>query len=557
MLLTVAQGYLFGILIEKNGERLAKRFLAFSIAISLGILCCCKYADFFVENFNAVTGLSVPLLKITSPIGVSFYTFQILSYTVDVYRQEAPAQHSFINLAAYIAMFPQLIAGPIVWYSTVSGQLEDREHSISKAALGIRRFTIGLGKIFGFDFPENFNYPFIAKSATDFWRRWHISLGTCFRDYVYLPLGGNRVSKQRRIRNLLAVWFLTGLWHGAAWNFIAWGLLFGILVVAEKSLLLKKLDLHPVLSHIYMLFILLIGFVLFDAGNLPEAFATIASMFGATDIPFFSAEALYYLKSYGLILLTSVVGSTPLPSIAVNKLRATDTCEKVLNVIKPVFLLGLLCVAPDILWMNLSTRSYISDSDSNNFKTERNVSMSNRKREFFTVLSSALFLFGLSLWCLLKPAESVSLSERRTLAQMPELKVETLLNSKYMTDFEDYSLDYFPLRNRFRSLKAMNSLYLFGQKDINGIYLADGYASRLEYPMNPDSLDNAAKKFELIYNQYLAPAQSRVYSSIIPDKIFFWRRKTVIPLWTTANLRPVLKSVCRSWNISISRIVWN
>ena len=263
---------MFGILTEKfRGKRLSKLFLALSAVMSLALLGYCKYADFFIENFNALTGLSLPLLKIALPIGISFYTFQILSYVVDVYRGDVAAQKNFINLAAYISMFPQLIAGPIVRYADIEKQLTERTHSIEKVSVGIKRFVIGLskkilianilgelvssfkasdeksllfywlyaaaytlhvyfdfsgysdmaiglGKIFGFDFCENFNYPYISKSITEFWRRWHISLGTWFRDYVYFPLGGSRVSKPRLVFNLFIVWFLTGLWHGANWT---------------------------------------------------------------------------------------------------------------------------------------------------------------------------------------------------------------------------------------------------------------------------------------------------------------------------------------------------
>lgn len=397
MLMTVVQGYVFGILIEKSEGRRAKALLAASVFISLGILCYCKYANFFVENFNAVTGLSVPLLKITLPIGISFYTFQILSYTVDVYRREVLAQRNFIHLAAYIAMFPQLIAGPIVRYSTIAEQLESRKHSLDKAALGIRRFVIGLskkvlfanslgelcsifktsddksvlffwlyafactlqlyfdfsgysdmaiglGKIFGFDFLENFNYPFISKSATEFWRRWHISLGSWFRDYVYIPLGGNRVSRPRWLLNLMVVWFLTGFWHGAAWNFIIWGLFFGVLLILEKLVWGKKLEKRKMFCHVYMFFVVIISFVFFDAANISDAFITIKALFGAGDIPIVSTEALYYLRSYGLILLMALIGATPLLSNRMQKLRSISIGNKVLNIAEPVFLIGLLCM---------------------------------------------------------------------------------------------------------------------------------------------------------------------------------------------------------------------
>lgn len=397
MLLTVLQGYLFGILIEKSGGRRARVYLAVSAAISLGMLGYCKYADFFIENFNAVTGLSVPLLKVTLPIGISFYTFQILSYIADVYRGSVPAQRNFINMAAYIAMFPQLIAGPIVRYTDISVQLNDRRHSFEKCALGIRRFILGLGKkvlianalgelcsifresedksvlffwlyaaacalqiyfdfsgysdmaiglgrIFGFDFPENFNYPFISKSATEFWRRWHISLGSWFRDYVYIPLGGNRVKRFRWLCNLMIVWFLTGFWHGAEWNFIVWGLFFGVLLILEKLALMKILEKTGILRYIYIVPMVLLSFVLFDAASLSEAWIYIKSMFGAGGFPTVSAEGLYYLKSYCGILIIAFLGATPLISAGIRKLREKEAFAKVLNIMEPVVLLLLMLV---------------------------------------------------------------------------------------------------------------------------------------------------------------------------------------------------------------------
>ncbi len=399
MLLTILQGYIFGMLIEKYRDRRAGICLAVSATVSLGLLAYCKYADFFIENFNAVTGLSVPLLRVTLPIGISFYTFQILSYIVDVYRGTVPAQRNFIDLAAYIAMFPQLIAGPIVRYSDISAQLKNRTHSVSKSALGIRRFVlglgkkilfantlgelgsifkdsgdksvlffwmyaiacalqiyfdfsgysdmaIGLGKVFGFDFLENFNYPFISKSVTEFWRRWHMSLGSWFRDYVYIPLGGNRVKKFRWLCNLMIVWFLTGFWHGAAWNFILWGLFFGVLLIIEKLWLLKVLEKEKtgLVRHIYVLLVVLFSFLLFDAVDISQAWYNISSMFGAGDLPLVSAESLYYLKSYGVILAAAAIGSTPLISQGIRKLRERSVPEKLLNVAEPVFLVAVMLV---------------------------------------------------------------------------------------------------------------------------------------------------------------------------------------------------------------------
>lgn len=396
MAVSITLGYVFGLLIEAwRGTKLSKLFLILSLVTSLGLLGYFKYADFFISNFNAVTGLSVSLLKIALPIGISFYTFQILSYTVDVYRGEVKAQRNFITLATYVALFPQLIAGPIVRYSDVAAQLESRTHSISNVALGARRFVlglakkvlianalgelcdifkesndksvlffwlyaiaftlhiyfdfsgysdmaIGLGRMFGFDFLENFDYPYISGSITEFWRRWHMSLSSWFRDYVYIPLGGNRVPKARWFLNIFIVWLLTGFWHGAAWNFIVWGLFFAVLLVIEKLWLLKILKKSKVWNHFYVLFFVIISFVIFNAADMKEAFAYIGGMFGAGGIPFVSDEWLYYLRSYGLILIIAIVGATPLIKKLVLSAKNKTTGEKIINIAEPIVLVVLI-----------------------------------------------------------------------------------------------------------------------------------------------------------------------------------------------------------------------
>ena len=398
MVVSITLGYVFGLLIEVwRGTKLSKLFLILSIVTSIGLLGYFKYADFFIANFNAVTGLSVPLLKIALPIGISFYTFQILSYTVDVYRGEVKAQRNYISLAAYVALFPQLIAGPIVRYSDIAAQLESRTHSFSNVALGTRRFilglakkvlianalgelcdifkesndksvlffwlyaiaftlhiyfdfsgysdmAIGLGKIFGFDFLENFDYPYISGSITEFWRRWHMSLGSWFRDYVYIPLGGNRVSKARWFLNIFIVWMLTGFWHGAAWNFIVWGLFFAVLLIIEKLWLLKPLKKSKVLSHIYVMFFVIISFVIFNAADMKEAVAYIGGMFGAGGIPFISEEWLYYLRSYGVVLIVAIIGATPLVKKLILSIKKKSTGEKIMNIAEPVMLVALMLV---------------------------------------------------------------------------------------------------------------------------------------------------------------------------------------------------------------------
>ena len=373
MIATIVLGYIFGLAIEKYTKH-RKILCAVSVVISLAFLAYFKYADFFIGNFNAATGLSIPLLRVTLPVGISFYTFQIISYTVDVCRGEA-AQKNLIDLGAYVAMFPQLIAGPIVRYSDIAAQLRKRSHSFDGAAYGIRRFVtglgkkillanqlgelcnifkesnspsvlfywiyalafglhiyfdfsgysdmaIGLGKILGFDFLENFNYPYISRSITEFWRRWHMSLGSWFRDYVYIPMGGNRAGRFRNILNILTVWALTGFWHGAAWNFIVWGLYFAFFLTVEKMFFADFLRRHRILSHAYVIFLTMISFVIFNAGSLGEAAGDICGMLGLRNIPLVSPEALYYLKSYITVFTVSVIGATPIPGIAAKKFRS-------------------------------------------------------------------------------------------------------------------------------------------------------------------------------------------------------------------------------------------
>ena len=397
MLASILSGYGFGLLQERyRGQKGAKLVCGLSVAVSLSFLLYFKYADFFLENFNAATGLGVPLLRIALPIGISFYTFQIISYTVDVYRGE-PAQKNLIHLAAYVAMFPQLIAGPIVRYSDIAQQLEHRSHSTALAAEGVRRFliglgkkilianqlgelcsvfrasdeksvlfywlyavafalhiyfdfsgysdmAIGLGKVFGFHFLENFNYPYISASITEFWRRWQISLGTWFRDYVYIPLGGNGVGRARQLLNILVVWMLTGFWHGAAWNFVVWGLMFAVLLIMEKLWLLKPLSKCRPLAHLYVVFFVVISFVIFNAENMGQALSDIGGLFGAGGIPLVSAEAVYCLRSFALVLILAVFGATPLLRNGLVRLSQYPTAGKVLNALEPFTLFILLLV---------------------------------------------------------------------------------------------------------------------------------------------------------------------------------------------------------------------
>ena len=391
MVFTIAVFYLCGLAIGRS-ETHKKAWLILSIAVGVGLLGLFKYADFFITSLNAATGLSLSLLKLALPVGISFYAFQCLSYTVDVYRGAVPPQKNPISFGAYVALFPQLIAGPIVRYADVARELAERTHSWENVGLGLRRFVIGLskkviladnlamlaklcresaepsvaftwvyaiaftlniyfdfsgysdmaiglGRIFGFHFPENFNYPYLSKSVTEFWRRWHISLGNWFRDYVYIPLGGNRVSKGKWVRNILTVWMLTGLWHGAAWNFVLWGLLFAALLLAEKALPgLQRLP--GVLRHGYVLLAVILSFVLFNADTLTQAGRDFAALFGFAGLPLFTKETGYYLRSYAPLLVIACVGTTPLVKLTAQKMGE----NRAIQMLEPVLWLGLLLI---------------------------------------------------------------------------------------------------------------------------------------------------------------------------------------------------------------------
>ena len=396
-------GYLLGLAIERYlGTKMGKVYLGVAVAVDVLTLGYFKYADFFIENFNKVTGLSTPLLKITLPIGISFYIFQILSYNIDVYRGNVKAQKNPFLLATYVAMFPQFIAGPIVRYVDIESQLRDRKISVEIVSSGIQRFiiglskkvlianalgeccavfkasneksvlfywmyavaymlhiyfdfsgysdmAIGLGRIFGFQFMENFNYPYISRSITEFWRRWHISLGSWFRDYIYIPLGGNRVSQGRWIFNILAVWFLTGFWHGASWNFIVWGLYFVVFLLVEKMWLMPYLQKTKIGSHLYVLFFVMISFLIFDAASLKEAIQNMGGLFGLGVDRWTSNESLYYLKQYFVLYLVAIVGSTEIPKKYMTKWQEQKVVEPILAIVKPVVLAAALLVVTAFL----------------------------------------------------------------------------------------------------------------------------------------------------------------------------------------------------------------
>ena len=397
VLATVTQSYIAALLVERfRGTKIAKLTFAVSAVASLGLLAYCKYADFFIGNFNAVTGLSIPLLRVALPVGISFYTFQILSYVIDVYRGDVPAQRNFIDLAMYVAMFPQLIAGPIVRYSDIAGSLKSRKTTLADASEGITRFAvglakkillansaalivsefkaygektvlfywlyaaaymlhiyfdfsgysdmaIGLGRIFGFRFCENFNYPYISRSVSEFWRRWHISLGSWFRDYLYIPLGGSRVkSRGRLIFNLFVVWFSTGLWHGANWTFIAWGLMYFVLLCVEKLTGFEKCSVPLWLAWIYTMLFVVLGWVLFRAENLTGAVKYVLAMFGIGASGLLDAKAAYYMAEYKLFFLLAIAASLP---IAGWLGKAKEHLDGAISVLYPVWIIGVYAVA--------------------------------------------------------------------------------------------------------------------------------------------------------------------------------------------------------------------
>lgn len=393
MIATICLFYGCGIAMGKSATQRGKKlWLTVSVVVSLGLLAVFKYADFFLHSINSLTGLRIPLPGLALPIGISFYTFQSLSYTIDVYRGTAKVQKNILSFGAYVSLFPQLIAGPIVRYVDVAKALDSRTHSWEDFRLGMRRFlvglskkiilansfgqlteifrasgeksllfywiyaiaftlhiyfdfsgysdmAIGLGRIFGFKFNENFNYPYTSRSIGEFWRRWHMSLGTWFRDYVYIPMGGNRVSTGRWVLNTLVVWMLTGLWHGAAWNFVLWGLLYAVFLMIEKWLpVLQKLP--GFLRRTYTLLIVVLGFVLFNAADLSQALTDIGGMFGIGGAPLVTAETLYYLRSYAIVLILGFIGATPL----VKNIACRLENHRVTLILEPILMIAALLV---------------------------------------------------------------------------------------------------------------------------------------------------------------------------------------------------------------------
>lgn len=403
MIFSTLVDYFHGWMVQKyRGTGKAKIFLVSSVLINLASLGFFKYSDFIIGNINAITGASIPLLNLSLPIGISFYTFQTMSYTIDVYRGDAQAQRNIISFGAYVALFPQLVAGPIVRYSTIAEQLNHRRETTDLFADGVQRFVlglakkvllansigaiwtelsamqvgelsvvgtwigaiaytfqiyfdfsgysdmaIGLGKMFGFHFLENFQYPYISKSVTEFWRRWHISLGTWFREYVYIPLGGNRKGIPRQLVNIAIVWLCTGIWHGASWNFMVWGAYYGVLLMCEKLFLLKLLQKIPaVFGHIYTMFFVIISWVIFAFDDLGKGWEYIKAMFGFGGLAFVDDRAIYLLMTNAILLVILILGCTPLPAKVGRTLMRVWEDRKILPaVVQNVVLAGFFLIS--------------------------------------------------------------------------------------------------------------------------------------------------------------------------------------------------------------------
>ena len=400
MLIEVLFAYFMTLSLEKNKS---KSLLIVVVSFYLLLLCIFKYFNFIISNINSIFSSNISLLNIVLPIGISFYTFQIISYEVDVYRGKVKASKNLIEFMTYVFLFPQLIAGPIVRYERVNKELKSRKVTFDDFSSGVNRFVIGLfkkvviannigelcnilvgstevsvllywvlgisymlqiyfdfsgysdiaigiGKMIGFKFPENFNYPYIADSVNNFWRRWHMTLSSWFKDYVYIPLGGNRVSILKHIRNIFIVWMLTGLWHGASWNFIIWGLYFGVILIIEKYFLNKVLEKLPkVIRIIYTSFVVMISFIIFSSNNLDSAFTIIKGLFSFKSLSLSNNFILYYVKSYGFILIMGIIFSTPLIKNIIEKLRSKKILNNIINIIEVIVILLILLIVTSML----------------------------------------------------------------------------------------------------------------------------------------------------------------------------------------------------------------
>lgn len=398
LILSCVLNYWFGKRIEKDRKH-AKSYLIVNLILNFGMLFYFKYFNFVIQNINGLFHTNFSILSIVMPIGISFFTFQATSYTIDIYRQKVSSAKNLWTFATYLALFPQLIAGPIVRYETVSEELEHRQETKQEVVQGIQRFIIGLSKkvlianvigeliailtdlntttvlatwvtaiaitlqlyfdfsgysdmaiglglMFGFHFLENFNYPLIAKSITDFWHRWHISLSSWFKDYVYVPLGGNRKGKLRQYWNILIVWLLTGLWHGSNWNFIFWGLYFAVFLILEKAFLKDYLTNHPIFAHTYTFLLIIVSFVIFHFEDLNTLGQFLKNMFGFGHVAFSNVETIYYLRSYGIVLILAIVAMTPIKKV-IEQLTKKARWKKRIDRIEPFYyiILFLMCIA--------------------------------------------------------------------------------------------------------------------------------------------------------------------------------------------------------------------
>ncbi|MBQ8638457.1 MAG: MBOAT family protein [Lachnospiraceae bacterium] len=403
MLGVIGAVYGMGLILDRliqTESRLRGPFFALSVAVTLIPLIVFKYADFLIRAVNSWFGVQVPLPGLALPVGISFYTFQILSYLIDLNWGRIRVQKRPDRLALYVSLFPQLIAGPIVRYAEVEKELKERETSLTRLSAGMERFVIGLAKkvlianvlgdfcsvyrgsteggmlfawlyaaavslqlyfdfsgysdmaiglgtMFGFTFPENFRYPFICRSITEFWRRWHMTLGGWFRDYVYIPMGGNRVSKLRWMGNLLVVWGLTGLWHGADWNFLLWGLYFGVLLTCEKLFWGKLLEKLPsVLRWMITIVLIMVSFLIFDSEGISGIGTNLKALVSGKAV---TAESLYYLRSYGVLFAIAAAGATPVPAWCMKKIRSSAIGEQLVILARPVVLAGLLILCTAFL----------------------------------------------------------------------------------------------------------------------------------------------------------------------------------------------------------------
>ena len=396
LLLSCIINYILSKQIKKKKN--AKLYLIVSLIYNISQLLIFKYTDFFINNVNNIFNINIPYMYIVMPIGISFFTFQILAYIIDVYNKKHKPAKNIIDFMTYVCLFPQLIAGPIVRYSDVERELQDRTHSFDNFGNGTKRFVIGLSKkvllanvlgefskslitetvlsswlkpiaytlqiyfdfsgysdmaiglglMFGFKFLENFNYPLIASSITDFWRRWHISLSSWFRDYVYIPLGGNRVNKIKWIRNLFVVWFLTGFWHGANWNFIIWGLYFGIILVIEKLFIGKYISKTKIFKYIYSIIIIVISFLIFNSNSINEILSSLKNMFFINNLDLINKETIYYLKNYLVLIIVAIISSTPLLKNIISKIKTTKY-KVIIDILEPITIIILLILSTAFL----------------------------------------------------------------------------------------------------------------------------------------------------------------------------------------------------------------